>query len=210
MAKKRVILNQKAPHLPSGYIVNVYGHSFIVQKDGTLAATLEEEFIKSELKAGRYILAQGKHATNKEASNKPIATHLMDQFTYEIGNYYGAGSLKKLQEKIGVMRKAEINLFAETRLGHEFPGRMGKDKMVHELMTMIDTKYQHEAMTAEPPPIKLPPDEIIVEDIEEEKKEEPEVKVEEKPASVKLKKEDIDELEMLAEKAGAEKTDEGE
>jgi len=138
MAKVRVILTQKVKH-PVGSKLKIYGHDFIVQKDGTAAAMVEESVSGAEIKRGRYILA------DQAPKQIPVLnTSYVDSFGYDVGQYYGAGSLEKLKKKIDDMRKGEISHFAQTRLGENIRMNQSKSRMIFELIDAIKKQLESE------------------------------------------------------------------
>lgn len=138
MAKVRVILKQRFKY-PAGFRLKVYGHDFVMQKDGTAAAIIDEAFLKNQCAKDRYVLAE---EAPKEIPT--LDTSYVDSFGYDIGQYYGAGSLENLKEKIEDMRKSEISHFAQTRLGQKIGYNLSKDRMIFELVRIIQEQLRKE------------------------------------------------------------------
>jgi hypothetical protein len=132
MAEIKVMLPRKYKGYPRGYRVQMWGYDFIVQKDGSLVASVPESHVKPGIKSGRYLLYE-----KEKAKEDKIDTTYLDTFGYDVGTYYGAGSLEALRKKISQLRKNELQLFAESRLDVKFTAKTGKDRMVTEVLEYV-------------------------------------------------------------------------
>ena len=136
------LINQIYDPTP-GKIFKVYGHNFVVNHEGEAIATVEEEFVASEVANGRYVLLDSETANLLEAKEKidAIDDSPLKAFGYEVANYYGAKSLKDLFERLGKLKKFDLGLFAKTRFELEIPFSMSKASHKIELFRMIQETY---------------------------------------------------------------------
>ena len=139
MSTKRCLLtNQPIVGIP-GQVINVYGHQFIVQKDGVSAiAEINESFIKAELKTGRYKVLENEPKKLKFQPRKDLTSDL----GFEFKNFYGFDNINKLYKKIKRLNKEETIEFAETRLQLKFPDHMTHSSMVDEISKNIQSQIK--------------------------------------------------------------------
>jgi len=111
---------------------SAFGHVFTIQPNGEAHCDMHEDFIKTEVGAGRVeLIAQNKKEKIKDSTE-------LETFTFDIGNYYGAGDLDKLMKKLGVLRKSLLTEFADTRLKIELPDSMSAKDMRAEISDTVN------------------------------------------------------------------------
>ena len=140
-------LHTKVP----GIIIRLYGHDFEVQVDGTLCMKMDPAFVKNEVKAGRIKVMKSPPAGKNEAIHKKITIIDMTEpvitppkgFTMDIGNYYGAGDLNKLIEKVTELKKKEkIVKFADERFAtHNLKLSMKVEDIIDKIRSLVDSAY---------------------------------------------------------------------
>ena len=133
MSTKRCLLTNQIVVGPVGSAVSVYGHQFIIQKNGSAIAEIDEAFIEVESKSNRY----------KVIENDPVQQHpiprkdLLMDIGYEIKDLFGTKDINKLYKKIRKFDKDQAILFAETRLKLNFPDSMSHSKMIGQISECI-------------------------------------------------------------------------
>ena len=107
-------LYQKIP----GGIIRVWGHDFEIQQDGTLCMEMHPDFIDAGVQIERFTIMNtpppGKEKKMDEKI-KIIKPDIPVGFTMDIGNYYGAGDLNKLIDKISAFKRKDLVEFAAQR-----------------------------------------------------------------------------------------------
>lgn len=137
-------LHTKVPGIP----IRLWGHDFEVQVDGSLCMQMDHAYIKHEVKAGHVRVMDSPPAGKDRAMHKKIT--VIDttgpKFTMDIGNYYGAGDLNALIEKITEMRKKESVIdFADKRFeNHDLKLSMKLNDIIDKIRSLVDSAYiQH-------------------------------------------------------------------
>ena len=156
MAKKRVRLINTIVRGRPGKKFAAFGHQFEIQPDGSAVALVDEAFVESEVKAGRYVLVEDQFEENepeldpvidgpdriirnkKDAPSEVIVENPLEGFSNDLNNYFGAGSIDELRKKIKALNKNKMQLFAEKRLQFILPDSMGKARMVTEIVKTIE------------------------------------------------------------------------
>ena len=126
-------------HIP-GTIIRVWGHDFEIQTDGSLCTDMHEDFVATEIKAGRIKKISpppGKGKPEIKVTKLEPATG----FTMDIGNYYGAGDLDTLFERVTKMKRGEIVQFSKERFPKEkrLKGNIAKEDLIDQIRTYIDS-----------------------------------------------------------------------
>lgn len=111
----------------------VYGHTFIIQKDGSAIAKIDDAFIKAETALGRYKVIEDEPDQQKPIPRKD----LLKDFGFEIKNFFGIDNPNKLYKMIKKLDKDQMILFAETRLKLNLPEHMSQTKMIDEISKII-------------------------------------------------------------------------
>jgi hypothetical protein len=133
MAKKRCQLINQIFVGEVGSPLVVYGHRFIIQKNGSAIAEIDEAFIKAEEKLGRFKVLE-----NEPAKVHPIPRKdLLTDFGFEIKDFFGINDINKLYKRIKKFDKNQAILFAETRLNLNFPDSMSHSKLINEISNAI-------------------------------------------------------------------------
>jgi len=117
---------------PVGSTFRAFGHDFVIQPNREAHAIVHEDYIKAEVKAGRYVVIEDDSKANYEKE--------FGDLTFDVNQYFGAGDLAKLQKKIEKLRREALANFAETRLHLKFPDLMLKDEMMAEIMNIVAYK----------------------------------------------------------------------
>jgi hypothetical protein len=119
-----------------GTVFTAYGHKFIIQANGDAVGSIHKDFVENEVKSGRLILLKD------NIKEKPVATQSdeLSGFTMDIGTYFGAGDLEKLHKKVTILRKEAMQGFANSRLNLELPDTLSRNKMVVEIMSVVNAK----------------------------------------------------------------------
>ena len=120
-----------------GSTVIAFGHTFTIQANGDATADIHEDFIKAEVAAGRYKVIQ---EPIKVINPNDIIE--LNVFTFELDQYYGAGSLDKLMKQIAPLRKELIEEFASSRLQITLQPSMTKRQMLRHISTVIESKIE--------------------------------------------------------------------
>lgn len=137
--KVRPITDYTTSGLRAGDAVALWGHTFVMQKDGMLVCEMPINVARHELGAGRVMRYQASDFVNR-APVDPVGSAL-DKFTMDIGTYYGAGDLDVLQKRIEKLKVTEIQEFTEKRFNFTWPSGMTKEVMVGKLIDAVeDTK----------------------------------------------------------------------
>jgi len=134
-------LHTKVPGVP----IRLWGHDFEVQVDGTLCMQMDRAYVKNEVKAGRVRVMESPPVGKDKAMHKKIT--VIDttgpKLTMNIGNYYGAGDLNTLIERVSAMRKKEsIINFADKRFeDHNLKLSMKLDDIIDKVRSLVDSAY---------------------------------------------------------------------
>jgi hypothetical protein len=129
---KRCKLSSKRVFGPPGTVFNCYGHQWIIQANGDAIGMIHQDFHATEVPAGRYVVL--------EDEKKPEDAYELTDFTMDIGTYYGAGDMEKLQKKISKLRSDALMGFAVTRFAVQLPNTMTKRAMTAEIMNLVAQK----------------------------------------------------------------------
>lgn len=141
-------LHTKVP----GIIIRLYGHDFEVQVDGTLCMKMDPAFVKNEIKAGRVRVMKFPPGKDEVAHKKItiidttgpfIVDTISKEFTMDIGNYYGAGDLNQLIERITALKKKEKMIkFADERFTtHSLKLSMKIEDVIDKIRSLVDSAY---------------------------------------------------------------------
>lgn len=153
-----VLVRLKDTHVigKPGDVIVAFGHNFIMQPDGTATMRMHEDFIPTELAAGRIEIiekpvthikdpikdANTQYVNIKEAQEQNSQNSELDSiFDFELDNYFGVGSVEKFRNKLTQLpRKELIEKFAQSRLQIELPQSMTKAEMIAELIATVKAK----------------------------------------------------------------------
>jgi hypothetical protein len=105
---------------------------------------MNEDFIASEIKAGRIKKMTSPPPGKDKKIIKKITVIKQDLpvgFTMDIGNYYGAGDLNTLIERVEKMKNKEIIVFASERFPKKKKLRvnMESEDMIDKIRSYIDS-----------------------------------------------------------------------
>jgi len=156
-------------HNPVGTVIRAYGHDFIIQKDGTLCVQMHVDFIRNEVNADRVeiinppkdpIVIQEPEAEvsiedfikerkvgekntpfvpDEEVIDEAIKNADLQQFSFDIGTYYGAGDLSTLLKKIEALKnKNMIITFAGERFKVKLPETMAREEIIDKVKDLVD------------------------------------------------------------------------
>jgi hypothetical protein len=129
---------------PPGNPIVIYGHTFVIQPNGEAHCDMHEDFVEAELQAGRIAKVDGSQPTylsNKPEENMVPTFPKLAGFTWDIGNYFGAGDLKKLIRKVEILNKSEMIEFARIKLSIELPQTMTNKDIVEEIKNTIKQRH---------------------------------------------------------------------
>lgn len=141
MPKVRVKLINSLVVGQPGEKFSAFGHEFEIQPDGSAVANVHSDFVDTEVKAGRYVVVDDPRQSDPDGlaiEQYEDEKSEADKFGYDLGNYFGAGDLGKLREKMAALKKNDLQKFAETRIKIILPDRMGKAKMISEIVRAIE------------------------------------------------------------------------
>jgi len=133
------------PYMP-GAIIRLWGHDFKIYTDKSLCMEMPNEFVSSEVKAGRVKVLNGLPPGIVEVDlnvpeHKKVRVELeKPQFTLDVSSYFGSGSLNQLINDLEKHTVEHIKEFAKDRFEMEFPARTLKADMLDEIRTMTDLK----------------------------------------------------------------------
>lgn len=123
-----------------------YGHTMVVQPNGEAHGFIHQDFVKTELKSGRFTLVEDEDITEPsylKGNEQDIVTFpKLAIFTFDIGTYYGVGDLEKLIKKIETLNKKEKLEFTRTRLSIELPETMPNKEIVEEIKKITIQRHQ--------------------------------------------------------------------
>ena len=137
----KAIVNPKLYLKVPGQIIRIWGHDFVIQTDGSLCMNMHEDFVAAELKAGRIQKVSPPPGKEPEKMEKKITIvkEPPPGFTMDIGNYYGAGDLNALIEKVSELKTPAIARFAAERFPDKDKLKGKKDDMVDKIRSYIDS-----------------------------------------------------------------------
>lgn len=140
MAKKRCLLINQIFSGSVGTTLTVYGHDFIIQKNGSAIAEIDESFTKAEKKLGRYKVLEDTPVIkeNFQKAHPVPRKDLLTDIGFEIKDFFGTNDINKLYKKIKNFDKDQTILFAETRLKLNLPESMPHTKMVKKISKAIE------------------------------------------------------------------------
>jgi hypothetical protein len=130
------------PKQPGG-IIRLWGHKFEIQIDHTLCMDMHSDFVATEVRSGRVT----KMTSPPPGKDKEIAKKIIIKqdppvgFTMDVGNYYGAGDLDTLFERITKMKNKEIVGFAVERFPdkEKLKANMKSKDMVDKIRSYVDS-----------------------------------------------------------------------
>ncbi len=138
----KAIIDRKLYAHVTGQIIRLWGHDFEVQQDGSLCLEMNSGFVDSEVRAGRIKKLNAPPPGKSKTIHEDITIIIPDDFTLDIGNYYGAGDLNKLIEKITAMKKAEVIKFADNRFtNHRLKRTMKAEDIIDKIRSLIDSAF---------------------------------------------------------------------
>lgn len=154
MSKKRVRLLHTIVKGRPGEKIRAFGHQFEIQPDGSCVAEIDEDFIDAEVDAGRYeIIEDAYDETDRpeavlvsKKNEEPIVVEVnpLGKFNNEKNNFFGCSSAENLRKELKELKlKKDVRLFAEKKLGLELPERMGKERMISEIITTTESAIRH-------------------------------------------------------------------
>lgn len=117
-----------------GEHVSAFGHQFTIQPNGEAHALVDKDFVEAEVKAGRYVVIDGRKNATMTA-RKDLLQDL--NLGFEIKNLFGTNDINKLTEVISDLDREQVKLFAETRLQLNFPDSLGRVKMVEKISEIV-------------------------------------------------------------------------
>ena len=129
-----------------GNPITIYGHLFTIQPNGEAHCDMHKDFVEAELKAGRIALvdterSQPSYLSEHPENNLTPSFPKLAGFTWDIGNYFGAGDLKKLIRKVEILNKNEMIEFARIKLSIELPPTMTNKDIVEEIKNTVEQKH---------------------------------------------------------------------
>jgi hypothetical protein len=113
-----------------GEIITAFGHKFVMQPDGTAVCDMHKDFIPTEVAARRVEVVEP-----GPPRSEPVPELI--QFSIEIEDYYGTGSIDKLATELSRMRKELLQEFASTRLSVELPETMSNESMIKQIKNLV-------------------------------------------------------------------------
>lgn len=120
-----------------GEIVTAFGHQFTIQPNGEAHALVDRAFVDAEVKAGRYVVIDGRKNATMTAK-KDLLRDL--NLGFEIKNYFGTNDVNKLTEIITNLDRDQIKLFAETRMDLNFPDSMNRVQMIDQISKIVSSQ----------------------------------------------------------------------
>ena len=127
-----------------GNIICLWGHDFEIQQDGTLCMEVHPDFVDAGVKAGRFSIMTapppGKEKS-MEDKIKIIKPNIPVGFTMDVGNYYGAGDLNKLIDKISAFKRTDLVEFAAQRFTDtpKIKANLKKRDILDKIRSLIDS-----------------------------------------------------------------------
>jgi len=137
------------PNLP-GSVITLWGFKFKIYPGKHLCLEMPNDFVKTEVRAGHVRVMQqpppGVVPKKKPVEVKPVHKEVeidiqdeSDGFTMDVGNYYGAGDLDKLIEKLQDLGNvAKIKAFARKRFDVSFPNTAKRDEILDHIRVLVD------------------------------------------------------------------------
>jgi hypothetical protein len=118
-----------------GEIITAFGHKFEMQPNGECHCDMHRDFIPTEVGAGRVEVIE-------PGTPQPEEVPELVQFTMEISDFYGTGSLEKLRTELTKCRKELLQEFASTRLQVDLPDTQPNNKMLKQIARLVQTAHQ--------------------------------------------------------------------
>jgi hypothetical protein len=139
---KRCKLLGKVAPLPPGTSLTVYGHKWIMEKDGNAYGDIHVDFHAVEIKSGRYVVVKDKPVSPDEIVLKPepLQKDQLEHFSHDIGTYFAMGDLSKFSNAIRSLRNEMLREFSETRLDFILSEKMSKSDMITQIIKVVEVK----------------------------------------------------------------------
>ncbi|NIV99526.1 hypothetical protein GWN26_10490 [Candidatus Saccharibacteria bacterium] len=96
---------------------------------------MHKDFIPTEVAAGRVEVIEPKIPEKKEFVPE------LAQFSFEVSDFYGSGSMDKLMTNLSRLRKELLQEFAETRLSVEIPDSVSNKRILNQIKTLVMTAH---------------------------------------------------------------------
>ena len=132
---------------PPGDTVSAFGHTFTMEPDGTCTCDMHEDFIESEIAAGRIALIEDFEDPVPNTLDEPDEVDRkeidpMNAFGMNIDDYFGTKNFSVLMGQIKKLEKKDLKIFAHTRLRVTFPANHTKTKMIDHIEEMVQLAHK--------------------------------------------------------------------
>jgi hypothetical protein len=114
-----------------GETIIAFGHKFIMQPDGNAVCDMHKDFIPTEVAARRVEVIEPGPQRPQE-----VVPELVD-FSMEIQDFYGTGSIEKLTSELSKLRKQLLQEFASTRLSVDIPGEIPNEDIKRQIIDLV-------------------------------------------------------------------------
>ena len=136
MATVTCLYPKKVKYKP-GTILPLWGHKFVVHKNGDAIAQIYKSTAEAGAAAGRYLIVSDK---NDQASQPEQEAKSYFEFGMDIKNYYGAGDLDKLAEKLKTLETNNLIDFASKHFSIVLPPTLSREAIMGEIIQMVKIK----------------------------------------------------------------------
>jgi len=127
--------------------VVAFGHDFIMEPDGSVVCDMHQDFIESEVAAGRVALIEDfedpvpiEDAKPDDVDREKIDA--MNAFGMNIDDYFGTKNFTVFMGQIKKLEKKDLVTFAHTRLRVTFPARHTNDQMIDHIKEMVQLAHK--------------------------------------------------------------------
>jgi hypothetical protein len=143
------LLNTHVLAAPGDTIV-AFGHTFIMEPDGSCVCDMHQDFIETEVGAGRVALIEDFDDPVPVDENKPDevdreSINPMNAFGMDIGDYFGTKNFSIFMGQINKLDKKGLKVFAHTRLRVTFPARHTNEQMIAHIKEMVQLAHKKDA-----------------------------------------------------------------
>ena len=130
-----------------GDTVVAFGHNFTMEPDGSVVCDMHQDFIETEVAAGRVALIEDYEDPIPVEDTQPDEVNRenidpMNAFGMNIDDYFGTKNFAVFMGQIKKLEKRDLKTFAHTRLRVTFPARHTNDQMIDHIKEMVQLAHK--------------------------------------------------------------------
>jgi len=130
-----------------GDTVVAFGHNFTMEPDGSCVCDMHQDFIETEVAAGRVALIEDYEDPVPVEDTQPDEVNRenidpMNAFGMNIDDYFGTKNFAVFMGQIKKLEKRDLKTFAHTRLRVTFPARHTNDQMIDHIKEMVQLAHK--------------------------------------------------------------------